>query len=94
MSPPQQTWQPSRSSWAASSSELPALVARTIRDWQSAVLELVGKEGASKRASRRRIPVVGPYSQTQIRCLSRCRQGQGTAQAQSHFFHFVYLVTL
>ena len=38
---------------AGPSSELPALVARTIRDWQSDVLELVGKEGASKRTTAR-----------------------------------------
>ena len=35
------------------SSELPALVARTIRDWQSDVLELVGQEGAGKRTTAR-----------------------------------------
>lgn len=35
------------------SSELPALVARTIRDWQSDVLELVGEEGVGKRTTAR-----------------------------------------
>ena len=38
---------------AGPSSELPALVARTIRDWQSDVLELVGQEGAGKRTTAR-----------------------------------------
>lgn len=36
-----------------SSGELPAHVARAIRDWQSDVLALVGKEGAGKRTTAR-----------------------------------------